>query len=790
MKPDPGGERETRRTAIAGAVVGLMLAAALLGPALLIGAVPARGDLPDFFWPMKAYTAERWAAHQLPLWNPLNGGGEPWLAQHQSGALYPGDVPFLLGWKAGAPVAIGLHLALAAAGMAFWLWELGASRWGALLGAGIYAGGGPLLSLVPVYNNACSASWLPWLFATARRIVVGRSRGAGFALAVAGAFLAGEPAVAVVGSLAALVAAVWAGAEGEAPEAAGPKGRMAVHAAVALLAGVSLAGAALLPFAEYVRNSDRRARTTREEAVARAVGASDLADLVAAPRPEATRVVSPGRGSYLVTLAVGPLPLLLAAGAGAGLPGRRRLLAALGLLAVLGAWLAFGKPGGLAPLLFDLGLLRGLRFPARWFVFTHLALALMAGAGLDGWLWGRFRGDRHPAALDPEEHETREERSRRNAALASLGLGLTLLLLLAALAWSDPLARLSRDPNRTLLATVAAATAVGAIAIARRSPTSSRRPVAVFVSLLSVAPLPYLAGEALAAVPAEALEALPRVLSRPQTAREGGRVFAPAGQDRELSLRWKHAQDEEWGPGPVRRAALALAGYTNLYHGLSSASTASPIGDPRAERLVGAALAGGDLGRILALLNVRQVLSPFPANARGLRAAGRDEGLRLYEIDQRFGRAFFPVEARIATDAEAFESLKTPTFDLERTALVAPLREGIRLPARRPPGSWAAARFLADEPERAELSTTASVPALLVLTRTWDSGWKARIDGVAAPVLRADLALQSVVVPAGEHRIELVYAPASFRWGLGFSAAGLLAVLALTLSSTPGGRVR
>ncbi|MBK9964310.1 MAG: hypothetical protein IPP07_05165 [Holophagales bacterium] len=98
--------------------------------------------------------------------------------------------------------------------MAFWLWELGGSRSAALLAGGLYAGGGAFLSLVPVYNNACTAAWLPWLFAGARRIVVGRSRGAGFAIAVAGAFLAGEPAIAAVGSAAAIALACLRGSGG------------------------------------------------------------------------------------------------------------------------------------------------------------------------------------------------------------------------------------------------------------------------------------------------------------------------------------------------------------------------------------------------------------------------------------------------------------------------------------------------------------------------------------------------------------------------------------------------
>ena len=42
------------------------------------------------------------------------------------------------------------------------------------------------------------------------------------------------------------------------------------------------------------------------------------------------------------------------------------------------------------PLLWDGGLARGVRFPARWIVFGHLALAAAAGAGLDGWRDGHL----------------------------------------------------------------------------------------------------------------------------------------------------------------------------------------------------------------------------------------------------------------------------------------------------------------------------------------------------------------------------------------------------------------
>jgi hypothetical protein len=268
--------------------------------------------------------------------------------------------------------------------------------------------------------------------------------------------------------------------------------------------------------------------------------------------------------------------------------------------------------------------------------------------------------------------------------------------------------------------------------------------------------------------------------------REGGRVFAPAGHDRTLSMRWKHADGAAWGEGAVDRASRALAGYSNLFHGVASVSSASPLGNPREDRLVGAALAGGDVAVLLSLLNVRHVLTPFPAQIPDLLFGTEEGGIRRYDLKEAFGRSFFPLESRVVSDDEAFELLRRPGFDPERIALVAPPPDGTRLPPSRPSGGWAVARFEKEGPESAELTTGASTPSLLVFTRSWDRGWEARVDGEKVPVLRAQLAFLAVIVPEGEHRLELSYRPRSFRIGLGLSAAGLLGVLALALSGPPG----
>jgi uncharacterized membrane protein YfhO len=72
---------------------------------------------------------------------------------------------------------------------------------------------------------------------------------------------------------------------------------------------------------------------------------------------------------------------------------------------------------------------------------------------------------------------------------------------------------------------------------------------------------------------------------------------------------------------------------------------------------------------------------------------------------------------------------------------------------------------VADEPERVVVRAGASDRALLVLADTWFPGWRARVDGRQAPIVRTDQLLRGVVIGAGEHTVEFEYAPWSWRAG-------------------------
>jgi uncharacterized membrane protein YfhO len=82
------------------------------------------------------------------------------------------------------------------------------------------------------------------------------------------------------------------------------------------------------------------------------------------------------------------------------------------------------------------------------------------------------------------------------------------------------------------------------------------------------------------------------------------------------------------------------------------------------------------------------------------------------------------------------------------------------------------ARIVRYEPERVVIETDTPVDGFLVLTDTYMPGWQAQVDGQPTELYIADYAFRAVRIPAGQHRVEFVYAPcpvppdhASFPYG-------------------------
>jgi hypothetical protein len=191
--------------------------------------------------------------------------------------------------------------------------------------------------------------------------------------------------------------------------------------------------------------------------------------------------------------------------------------------------------------------------------------------------------------------------------------------------------------------------------------------------------------------------------------------------------------------------------------------------------------------RLAELAGVRYALSDRESRSTELRQVNRDERYRYYEV-ARYRPLTYLVHRLVPVQDPNLElpALLSEQFDPSDMAIVGEV----------PPPETAvsrATRFSLKRveavPGRWDIESETDAPIQLVVLEGYDAGWRCRINGRPAPVLRTNYTFMSVPVPAGNAQVTLEYAPGSFRHGLWLSAAGLLLTIALPLrrSKKPAG---
>lgn len=740
----------------------------------------ANVDLFTEFYPRHAFAGAALRKGTLPLWDPHQIAGLPFLATLQAGFFYPPNLLYALlpvGTAMGA-LAV-LHLVLAGGFTWALAREMGWSRAASLLAGVTFMLGGSTVSLIYHTNAINSAPWLPAAVWCAWRFgFEPRARWALLlSLVLALQFLAGRDytfvmTLHVVGLLALFQAAWMLRDKAGAGRVARHLGALAAAAALAL----ALVAVQLLPTLELAGRGDRTLG-----------GLADAFVEIYGPVPPGfffANLVNPVRGpirrEYLgwVALAcfvVGFRPW-----------GGDRATRFASVLAVLALVLSFGSQTPLWAAYRHLPLGATFRLPDRFVYVFALAVALVAAAGLDRVCSGR----------------------RRAPALAILALGVATFVLVdgpwmaagvrrAAAPWSW-FTFYGLGPEHFAAAGRAARWYFLAVATLLALPLwrpRSRGAQAVRLAL------PLLAGADLAfalssGVLHPARDASPALAAAPCHARLV-EVTGPFG--RHLSIRsrggWalKDKDGELFGtwaathydPLVTRRHALYFAalqeGGTEIVR--TPWNERSPFMGfltrwPSAARV-----------RLLDLLGVRAVLveaavAADPALAGllsgtepALRCAGSGAGgTREVAVLRRdaLPRAFVVHAVEEVPGPEAaLARLVAPDFDPRATALV----EG-DAPAGFAAGEGGAAgeaRIETYEARRVIVRGTTSRPGLLVLTDSWDPGWDATRDGEPVAILPTDALFRGVYVPAGEFAVEFRYRPAAFRWGM------VLSVLAAVL---------
>ncbi len=184
--------------------------------------------------------------------------------------------------------------------------------------------------------------------------------------------------------------------------------------------------------------------------------------------------------------------------------------------------------------------------------------------------------------------------------------------------------------------------------------------------------------------------------------------------------------------------------------------------------------------RLHEILNVKYVFTDWVELERPSTIIYRDEGRQppayLHALDDPLPRAWMAYWVMVAPDeAQALGWLADPSFD-PRTTVILDREPELSLPAELPTGVQV--QVVDYAPERIVLSVMTPEDGVLVLSEMDYPGWRADVDGQRAPIWRANAGLRALPLEAGEHEIVFTYRPATFGVGVAVSMLSLAAVVA------------
>ncbi|MGD9647101.1 MAG: hypothetical protein AB7U73_15430 [Pirellulales bacterium] len=702
--------------------------------------------------PWRRFAVSEVRQGRLPLWNPHNYCGAPFLAANQSALfspfrvldyLFPGTL--VIAWSQllkSAVAAVGMYLFLRRA--------VRVNFWPATIAAWCFPISGFMI-LWRGYPLSAVVAWFSWILLAVDRAIERPAGwgGIGLALATAAALLTGHSAMAAQVLLIVGGYALWKSVVGLI--AGKRRWNQTLAAAIVVAAGFGFGGLLSapqsLPTAEYLNLSYRVAmrRSGYVETPPRGLAALPqlvLPTIYGSERRGST-YLAPGfslesaAGGY-----AGLIMALFAAPLGWYSVGHRSQMAFWSLAAVFGAAQVLDLPGFATVFrTFPFDTLRNNRF-----VFvTGFAVLTMAAIGLDAlhkrithwqWWWSWLPIALTVAlvvwcawcAVDPPGVVTQLGDSGGRALFVRTYLVGAILAGLVALWWLS-LARGSLTENWEWA--LVAALAVGAPLVRAYGVNPQCDPSLDFPRL--------------------------SILERLRTAPAGrtcGALCLP------VSLNLVYGLDEIRGydgADPAQYVDLMCA-YRALHPQFRS-----PVGD--------VALLQPHPSPVLDMLNLRYEIHRGTPTA-GTKAYLADDDHYVIERIDCLPRAFVPQRVEvISDDDERLRRLAAPDFAPRRLAFV-------EQPLDLPSACQGEASIFAESPNELTLRFAMRTAGCLVLADTWYPGWRAYLGDREVPMLRVNHALRGVVLPAGVGQLQMRFEPASFYLGLQLA---LFAVVALVL---------
>jgi Bacterial membrane protein YfhO len=743
---------------------------------LLAGQIVFHRDSALWLFPARWFVRHALLSGQSPAWNPYQGLGFPLLADPQYALFYPpqwlfllvpdGMVAYLVSWFSLA------HLIWGGVGMALLTRRMGACSLGAAVAGLSWALSGHTTSAWMTGPLLLGHAWIPWVargfLGLARR--QGRCPLAGAVWPMAMSLLVGEVFMSAMALIFAIVVVLSGATEIRTQRSAMVT---AAKSASAWLIAVAIAAVTWLPPLYMLGSTERAEPFDRVDAEIYSHHPLRVLEMVA-PGALGDPTGEYPAGQWVGEPAASGAPLFFSSYLGVvtvalALLGLRRRRLQLGLAgaSLLALFVAFGRHTPVHQIwrmiLFPFA---HMHSPEKYVVLVVAAVAPLAGLGASSMLGNERPGTRRLFLL--------------GGALAGLASAAPALLP-AALAPTVRAAGL-----RGLLAL---ALLLALVRLFRRSSRSIRVVPLVLLALVALdlgIPASRLTGfgsaQLLTRMPSAASAILqdngspapPRVYRQPNLEQ----TAAPLGP----TATWRDSQEraiESLTPNTLNVFGLAVVpGYASAIPDLlSQLGPRTFAGLGRTLRLFSVPyllVTDAGTGELRKTSTVTLLSHPLPKGSL-LRLEGARP--RVYLAGQI--RSLSPAEAaRHLLDEAVVSGQEVLVFTASQPQFVPAIQVGEPHPCTLE--SFANTRLVA-------LCSTPS-PTLAVFVEQYDPGWSALVDGKAAPLLRANLLMRAVPLPAGSHRIELKYRAPGLRLTIFLSVMGLLALFVLVATARGGPR--
>lgn len=184
--------------------------------------------------------------------------------------------------------------------------------------------------------------------------------------------------------------------------------------------------------------------------------------------------------------------------------------------------------------------------------------------------------------------------------------------------------------------------------------------------------------------------------------------------------------------------------------------------------------------RALELLNVKYAILSSPLDALATeQMVFSDNGLFVYKLSTHLPRAYVVAHWSHSSISEMLSILSNASFDPAKEVLLEAIPTNLNSASGL--DFEGKVQFLSYEPESLEFLVSLSQPGILVVNEPFYPGWKCKVDGQETQILRANVIFRAVALKKGIHRVQMFFSPGSVKLGSAVSLLGIIGALVLLL---------